>query len=293
MPKIAVIGIIGESVFLTVDKHQAVGETAHASSIHRELGGKGYNQAVAAARFGAEVSFLTAISRDDELAVRKVADEDGIKLTLATGDTPSPYGVIVTDSTGDNRVTVYGGAQLTVDDVEKYRESIKEADVLLINNEVPEAVNIRACEIARESDTRILLNPAPLRPISEYLLDSVDLFTPNEHECEALVGMKNVIVTIGKDGSKTLWDDRVHPTVRIDRVVDTTGAGDTYSGVLAALIGERVESGELGAGDSLSTLDMTNIIRVANAAASLEVTRQFVLPAIPNRREVMDLLNKQ
>lgn len=292
MIRIATIGIIGESVFLTVDRHQKVGETAHAESIHRELGGKGYNQAVAASRFGAEVSFLTAISYDDERAVREEARRDNIALTLALGDTPSPYGVIVTDHGGDNRVTVFGGAGLTEADVGKYRESIESADLLLINNEVPECVNVAAVRIAKAKGIPVILNPAPVREISQYLLDTVDLFTPNEYEAKALGDKKNVLVTLGDRGAKTLWDNASYPAFSIDRAVDTTGAGDTFSGSLATLVAEALRlAKEEGKSPSLIELPYDKIIPLASAAAALEVTCKYVLPAIPTRKETVEFVN--
>ena len=140
MSKVAVIGLVGESVFLRVHRHQAVGETAHADSIYRELGGKGYNQAVAAARYGVEVSFLCAAHVDDVETITAAGRSDKVKVCVAAKDVPTAYGVIVTDNTGDNRVTVYRGAELCAEDVEPFFAEIASADVLLINNEVVEVL---------------------------------------------------------------------------------------------------------------------------------------------------------
>lgn len=285
MIRVAVIGIVGESVFLTVPRHQAVGETAHATSIYRELGGKGYNQAVAAARFGADVSFLGAVAESDVPAVTAHAVGEGITPVLIGKDEASPYGVIVTDSTGDNRVTVYSGAALTPPDVEKYREMIEKADVLLINNEVPPEVNDAAVRIAKASGVTVIMNPAPIREISDYLKENVDLFTPNEHEREMLAGLENVIVTLGEKGVATVYDGKTHPAIKVS-AIDTTGAGDTFSGVLSVLIGEH-------GGISRNELpDLSRECRIASVAASLEVTRRYVMPAIPTREEALDFLSK-
>lgn len=279
MSKIAVIGLIGESVFLRVARHQAVGETARAESIHRELGGKGYNQAVAAARYGAEVAFLCAVGESDADAVRAAGEREGIAMYVSGKSTPSPYGVIVTDSTGDNRVTVYGGAELEESDVEPFRVEIESADILLINNEVPEEVNVAAVRIARAAGKKIVLNPAPVRNICDYLLRNVDIFTPNEHEAFALSDKENLIVTLGGAGSYIKWCDSTVPAFDIGAAVDTTGAGDTFSGALVACLGDGIEAAES--------------VRVASAAAALEVTRQFVMPAIPRREEINALLEKK
>lgn len=276
MTKIAVIGLVGESVFLRVDRHQAVGETAHAADIHREWGGKGYNQAVAAARFGAEVAFLGAASAADADRITQAAAADGVRALIARKSVPTAYGVIVTDGTGDNRVTVYAGAALDEEDVAAFEGEISSADVLLINNEVAECVNVSAVKIAKQNGVKVIYNPAPSRDICKYLLSNSDLFTPNEHELEALGDQPNTVVTLGARGCLIGRSGVVIPAYPIERVLDTTGAGDTFSGVLAAMIGEGAEIEEA--------------CRAANTAASLEVTKRYVTPAIPTRAEVEELL---
>lgn len=278
MSKIAVIGLVGESVFLTLDRHQAVGETAHATSIHREWGGKGYNQAVAAARFGSEVAFLGAVCECDARTVERAAAGEGMTPVIMGKDTPTAYGVIATDSTGDNRVTVYGGAVLSAADVDVFRTHIEACDVLLLNNEVPEDVNLAAAKIARASGKIIIMNPAPIREICKELLSYIDIFTPNEHEREALGDLRNVVVTLGGEGALIKWLGVKIAAPDIESVVDTTGAGDTFNGVLASMLGD----GE----------DITSSTRLAVAAASLEVTKRHVMPAIPSRREVMTFIEK-
>ncbi len=101
---------------------------------------------------------------------------DGIRTVIAQKDVPTAYGVIVTDKTGDNRVTVYGGAALTALDVEPFRACIEECDILLINNEVPEEVNVAAVRIAKSCGKQVILNPAPVRDICDHLLTNVDIF---------------------------------------------------------------------------------------------------------------------
>ncbi len=278
MSKIAVIGIVGESVFMTVPKHQAVGETASASSIHREWGGKGYNQAVAAARFGADVAFLGAVANEDIAEVSALSGEVGVRAFLVGSDIPSAYGVIVTDDTGDNRVTVYGGAALTAEDVGLFKREIETADILLLSNEVPEAVNVEAVKIAKENGVTVILNPAPVRSICPYLMKNVDLFTPNEHEAEAIGERKNTVTTLGARGALIAAHNELIPAIDAGEVVDTTGAGDTFSGTLAAALAEGMM--------------LRSACRVANAAAAIEVTRRYVMPAIPSRDEVLALTER-
>ncbi len=276
--KIAVIGIVGESVFMSLERLHGPGETAHARDIHRELGGKGFNQAVAAARFGAEVSFLGAVFASDAEAVRATAQKDGIKAHLALKDVPSAYATIETDSSGENRVTVFPGATLTARDVEMFRGEIESADLLLINNEVPEDVNIAACEIASMGGTVIMHNPAPVRDISDFVKDRVHLFIPNQHEADALGDIPNMVVTLGEFGCEMRGLGELIPSFAPPAVLDTTGAGDTFCGTLAAAYIECTDLGEA--------------CLVANAAAALEVSRRYVMPAIPKREETLEFLNK-
>ena len=276
MTRIAVIGLVGESVFLGVDHHHAEGETLHAESIHREWGGKGYNQAVAAARFGAEVAFLGAASGSDGDAIIAAARADGIRAVIAKKSVATAYGVIITDKVGDNRVTVFGGAALDQSDVGCFAREIEAADLLLINNEVPEGVNVEAVKIAKAAGVKIVYNPAPAREICEYLLTNTDIFIPNEQESEALGERDNVIVTLGARGAYIRWMDAAVPAFAPAAVVDTTGAGDTFTGAFSVAFAEGKD-----------TLDA---VRLASAASSIEVSRRFVMAAIPKRAEAEALL---
>jgi len=267
MSKVAVIGIAGESVFLSLDKFGKIGETNTVTSIHKELGGKGFNQAVAAARYGAECSFLCAVNKKDVELFSEVTSSCGIKPFYVAKEDASPYAVITTDSAGDNCVYVYRGAELEVSDVEGFADEIKGADLLLINNETPIEVNERAVEIAAEQGVKIVLNPAPLRSYSEDFLQKIDLFTPNEHEFAGLEDFNNVVLTLGSKGCKVMSTGELIPAVNIGPVVDTTGAGDTFSGVLSACIAN---------GDSVESAS-----RTANIASAIKVTRKYILNSIP------------
>ena len=129
--KLAVLGLSGQSVFLSVDHFHQNGETLHAESLFHEPGGKGYNQAVAAARLGAEVSYLTAVGRDaDGAECEDYLREEGVLLCCALKDAHTAYAAILTDRTGENRVTVYPGASalLSGEDVRRFEEQIAAAD---------------------------------------------------------------------------------------------------------------------------------------------------------------------
>ncbi|MBQ4098379.1 MAG: ribokinase [Clostridia bacterium] len=272
MIKIAVIGIAGESVFLSVDKFAKIGETAVATDYHAELGGKGFNQAVAAARCGARVSFLCAAHKEDVDKFKKIALSVGVKPFFVGKEECSPYAVIITDKSGDNSVTVYHGAELSAADVECFYDEIKSADILLINNEVPHAVNERAVEIAKKFGVKIILNPAPYRETKKDFLNKIDLFTPNEHETKGLEEYDNVIITQGKDGAFIKSLGELVPAVKIKKAIDTTGAGDTFSGVLAFYIA--------------SGKDLKEACEKASVAAAIKVGKRYILDAIPTIEQI-------
>ncbi len=271
MRRVAVIGIVGDSAFLSVERFHTGGETVPASSVHFELGGKGVNQAVAAARMGAEVSFLAAVGKRDVKRITAFLAHEGICACPAPKEEPTAFAAILTDAEGANRVTVYAGAALSSADVEGFAEYIAGADVLLLSNEVPGQVNLTAARIAAANGTRILLNPAPARENDRELLDSVFLFTPNEHEGEGLEAYPNVIQTLGEKGCFIKSENKLVPPPTVE-AVDTTGAGDTFNGVLAAALAEGKSVEEATA--------------LAVKASAISVTRRGVMDAIPYRTEL-------
>ena len=278
MNKIAVIGIAGESVFLSVENFGKTGETTVSFDYYCELGGKGFNQAIAAARCGVKVSFLGAAYKDDAGRFEKTAEACGVNARFIPKSQRSPYAVIMTDAHGDNRVCVYRGAELRVEDVECFKEEIASSDILLLTNEVPREVNERAAEIAVASGTRVILNPAPARQNSKALLDKVYLFTPNEHETTGLEDYKNVVVTLGDKGCLIKESGETVPAIKTD-AKDTTGAGDTFNGILAACI---------ALGD-----DLRSACFMANAGASIKVGRKYILNSIPTKEEIIAFMEKE
>lgn len=277
MSRVAVIGIVGNSVFLEVEKFHEGGETVEASSVHFELGGKGFNQAVAAARYGAEVSFLAAVGSDSLAAVESFLSNEGIDAVIVEKEEGTAFASIVTDKNGNNHVTVYQGAQLSGCDVDSFEDRIRNADVLLINNEVIEEVNVRAVEIAKRYGVKVILNPAPARKTCALILESVDLFTPNEHETLGIEEKDNVIITVGKRGCIIKSENnRNIPAQNVAKVVDTTGAGDTFNGVLAASLAEGRK--------------LCEAAWIANAASSLGVTRKYAVSSIPTRKEIEEII---
>ena len=279
MNKIAVIGMAGNSAFLSVDHFHAPGETVAAESIHFEPGGKGFNQAIAAARFGGEVSFLCAVGREYQQEIRQFLLDDGITPVLVEKEDSTAFASILTDKQGQNQVTVYQGARLDAADTELFARFIAEADVLLLNNEVPESVNERAIAIAKAHNTYVILNPAPARTLTAPVLTQTDLFTPNEQEAEALPDAENVVITLGSKGCRICRTGEILPALPIPHVVDTTGAGDTFNGVLAV---------GLARGS-----DLKAALTAAISASGVSVTRKYAATAIPTAEEVSEFMKQQ
>lgn len=246
--KITVIGLGGDSLFMGVDHFHREGETLAATSFFSEPGGKGYNQAVAAARLGGDVAFLGAFGRDagSDKCISFLKNE-GITPLIAYKDVPCACACILTDREGENRVTVYGGAAslLDADDVELFKDDIVKSTIVLLQNEVPAEANRKALELAKTEGAIIMFNPAPAVGVDRELLLAADIITPNKHEAQVLFGedyksgieqsgIKTAVVTLGGDGAE-LYSNGTWTYVSPYKVtpVDTTGGGDCFNGALA------------------------------------------------------------
>ena len=268
MARIAIIGLVGRSLFFEGPRFHSGGETITARGYYEEWGGKGFNQAVAAARQDAAVSFLGAVNAADAKALKDFCAQEGVAVTVAAKKKPTACAAILTDGTGETRVTVYPGAELEPRDVDGFAGSIAMADFLLLNNEVPEAVNLAAVAIAREYGVKVILNPAPARALPDELKKSVFLFTPNEFEEESLGLNAEVITTLGAKGCRIGSTGEVIPAPAA-KPVDSTGAGDTFNAVLAVRLAE---------GETLHDACVA-----ANEAAARSVAVKYVMPSLPRR----------
>lgn len=256
-------------MFFEVPRFHTGGETITAKSLYEEWGGKGFNQAVAAARQDAAVSFLGAIHTADAKALKEFCAKEGVQATLVAKKKPTATAAILTDGSGETRVTVYPGAELEPKDVDGFAGSIAMADFLLLNNEVPESVNLAAVEIARKYGVKIIYNPAPARKLPKMILDAVSIFTPNEFEAaEVDAAQGEVITTLGAKGCRIRSTDEIIPAPMV-KAVDSTGAGDTFNAVLAVRLAED---------ESLEEACVA-----ATAAAAQSVTIRFVMPSLPRR----------
>ena len=258
-------------MFFDVPRFHSGGETIHATGFHEEWGGKGFNQAVAAARQDAAVAFLGAVGAVDAKPLKEFCAKEGIRAVLAVKKDATACAAILTDGTGETRVTVYPGAELVPKDVDGFAGAIATADILLLNNEVPEAVNVAAVELAVRYGVKVVFNPAPARKLPDAIRDAVSVWTPNEFEEAALGDVTGeVVTTLGAKGCRIRSTGEIVPAPPA-KAVDTTGAGDTFTAVLAV----RLAEGE----------PLTEACLAANAAAAKSVEKKYVLPALPRRTD--------
>lgn len=272
MTKIAVIGLCGKAATMSVDHFHEKGETVIAESLFEEIGGKGLNQAIAASRMGAEVSFLTAIGDDENgRECAKVIKENNVAGFLKIKERTTVAFILV-DKNGENRVTEFEGSVLSVEDVRSFEDEIASSDILLLQHEVPSEVNEEAVRIAKKHGIKVILNPAPIAAVPDSIAKNVWMVTPNEQEKQAIDidKFQNCITTLGKKGC-SINDKEFIPSIDVD-AVDTTGAGDTFNGVLAVCLAED--------------MDINKACRYAVVASGISVGRRYVLNAIPYRNEI-------
>jgi len=293
MPNIVVVGSANTDMVVKSPRIPGPGETVIGGEFLMAAGGKGANQAVAAARLGAQVTFVACLG-NDVFGDQALAgyQREGIDTTYIVRDAQAASGValIVVDAHGENSIAVASGAnaRLSSTHVERAATRIAQADVLLVQLEVPIEAVRAAIELAHRSDVPVILNPAPAQQMDAGLLKQVTVATPNEHEIKVVVGQQDqnaaiaamldagtqtVLVTLGQQGA--LWAEETSrtqiPAFQV-RAVDTTAAGDAFNGGLACALGRGAA--------------MADAIRYANAVAALSVTRMGAQPSLPTAAEV-------
>ena len=300
---VTVLGIFAADATYRIERMPRMGETVLGRSFSLGPGGKGSNQAVAAARLGATTRMVTKLGDDTfadlaeatwrEAGVSSHAVRDG---SLATGSA----GILVNDASGDNVVIVVPGAGGALDgsDVERAHTAFTEAKVVLTQLEQPLAAARAALAAARDAGRTTILNPAPAGAIDDGLLALCDWVTPNETEASALSGVevadeasaeaaaralmergaRGVVVTLGEAGALIVDQDgsRRVPAFDAGRVVETTGAGDAFNGGLAVALSEG--------------LSIDDAARFGCAVAGISVTRAGAASSMPTREEVDALL---
>lgn len=298
-PKIGVIGLGGQSAFLSADRFPAPGETVTCTKLFFELGGKGYNQAVACARMGVQTVFIGGVGRDDNgRACREELTREGVTPCLIEKDAPTAFAVITTDSSGENTVSVFPGAAkaLTPEDLhsEAVMSQLKECTCLLLQNELSASCLTEACGIGRELEIPVIFNPAPAENVPPEVMHACALITPNYGEAKHLAGflekeqptgreladrfaeqgILSAVITMGSQGAMVMEQGKLQHIRAFSLMppVDTTGAGDTFNGVLTAM---------LALGNSVF-----DAASVASVAAGISVTRPGAAGSIPTKAEV-------
>jgi ribokinase len=285
---------------MKVHRLPSTGETLLGSGYRVDYGGKGSNQAVACARLGAKVSFVAKIGKDafGEMALGLYRDE-GIDASHVKQSAAAPTGVgfiIVEAASGHNCITIDPGANefLTAADISQCEEVLNSSAVVLTQLEIPVEAAEAALVRGRARGAVTILNPAPVRPLPQSVLQMVDVLTPNEVEAKVLTGrspeapadpeeiardlirggVKQVVITLGEKGALivTASYSKHIPAIPVLAVVDTTGAGDAFNAGLATALAH-------GAG-----LDAA--VQFAVVTGGLAVTREGVIPSLPRRSEV-------
>jgi ribokinase len=297
---ILVIGSANMDLVVTVPRHPEIGETILGSDFSIFPGGKGANQAVAAARLGGSVRMLGRVGADSfGVQLRQSISSDGVDTSLIQVDPTTPSGValITVDADGDNTIVVVSGAngKVTEEDIQAAESAITDASILLMQLELPLQAVEQAVRLAKLHDVKIVLNPAPALDLPGELLGSVDYLIPNQNELAMLTGMdstdasigmllglgvKNLVVTLGEDGAiLAAGQHQTHiPAFRVD-AVDATAAGDAFVGAFAVALGEGLE--------------IQQAVLWGNAAGALSVTRPGAQPSLPTRRELEDFIRIQ
>jgi ribokinase len=304
-PSIVVVGSLNADFVVTVPRFPAPGETVPGGSFAVFPGGKGANQAYAAARLGGSVSMVGQVGDDAhaDILTRSLASAgaDVAHVSVDRGE-PTGLAVITIDGSGQNQIVVVAGANGTfgVERLERSRDLIAGAGIVMLQLEVPVETVAAAARVAREGGALVILDPAPARELPGELLGFVDYVTPNESELAALTGARpgerigrgeatrrarellrrgprRVIVKMGALGALLVAEDSEHfwapPPVD---VVDTTAAGDAFNAAFAVALSLGMTEAEAG--------------RFATAAAACSVTRRGAQPSMPAFSEVERLL---
>jgi ribokinase len=296
--RIVVLGSSNTDMIVKMPRIPRPGETVIGGSFSTAGGGKGANQAVAAARAGGSVAFIARVGNDmfGDTALDNFR-EAGIDTGHVIRDDTNPSGValICVDECGENSIAVASGcnANLSTEDVVHARDVITSASVLLMQLEVPLETVMTAAGIASSAGVRVIMNPAPAKELPDELLRHVAILTPNEHEAEFLTGIPvtdetsaskaatilrkrgigQVLITMGSRGVWFASDvfTGMIPAFMV-QTLDTTAAGDVFNGVLATGLAEGMA--------------LSDAITFANAAAAISVTRLGAQPSAPHRHEI-------
>ncbi|MBY7904470.1 ribokinase [Vibrio fluvialis] len=298
MNKLVVLGSVNADHVLQVPSFPSPGETLHGRNYQVIPGGKGANQAVAAARLKADIGFIACVGDDSfGINIRESFKLDGMNISGVKMQPNCPTGIamIQVSDSGENSICISAeaNARLTAEAIEPDLARIREAKYLLMQLETPIDGIVKAAQVAKEARTNVILNPAPARELPDELLSCVDVITPNETEAEVLTGItvtddesaqlaadalhrKGIEIVMITLGAKGVWLSQngrgaLIPGFRV-QATDTTAAGDTFNGALVTGL--------------LEEMPLESAIKFAHAAAAISVTRFGAQTSIPNRAEV-------
>lgn len=296
--RILVVGSSNTDMVIQTDHLPVPGETILGGTFFMNPGGKGANQAVAIARLDGKVTFICKIGKDVfGYQSKQLFEDEGIDVSHIFFDAEQPSGIamITVDNKAENCITVASGANmnLTPDDLASAQSAINEAEIILLQLEIPMNTVEYVARTAKKQNKKVILNPAPAQPLSEELLKSLYLITPNETEAELITGQKitdvetaikaaslirakgveNVIITMGSQGALVYTGSicELVPAYKV-KAIDTTAAGDIFNGALVVAIAE-------GHG-------WIEAARFACKASAIAVTRAGAQSSAPYRKEV-------
>lgn len=284
---VVVVGSVNMDVVVRVPSLPGSGETVVGGRSALTPGGKGANQAVAAARLGARV-WMVGLTGDDAFGLESRRDLEANRVdtsTLATSSSPTGVAAVIVDEAGENLIGVASGAnhELTGEIVAERLAQVPVQDAVLLSNlEIPDAAVAAAASVATERGWRFVLNPAPFSPVDPSILGRCDVLIPNEHEARSLGSVKDIlshgpaalVVTRGVKGVDVFRSGapRRHQRPLPVEVVDTTGAGDAFSGALAWALAEG--------------RDLEEAVRFATAAGGLACRALGARASLPDRSEL-------
>ena len=300
MSDILVIGSLNADLVVRAPRFPAPGETISGEDLAIIPGGKGANQAVAAARQGAKVSMVGRVGNDSfgPTLTQNLQNNNVDTSHVRTDSAATGTAIIVVDASGQNSIVLSPGANGKVTPTDVDAVSLQDVDTLLLQFEIPLETVIHAASLARQNGLRVILNPAPARPIPNSLLADVDILVPNESELQLLTdmpvtgidsarsaaqallakGVGTVIVTLGSNGALLVTNEQVThiPAFKVD-VVDTTAAGDAFIGGLAAAL--------------LKGKSLEEAVQHGNASGALATTQFGAQPSLPTAEDVEHLIN--
>ena len=299
--KIVVIGSCNTDMVISMDHLPLPGETLIGGEFFMNSGGKGANQAVAAARLGGNVSFIAKLGNDPfgKRALEQYRAEGiDVKHILTDPEQPSGVALIMVDAQGENSIAVASGANahLTTKDIDNAKEILSRADIVLMQLETPITTVEHAANVAKRSGAKVILNPAPAQPLPESLLQNLYILIANETEAEFISGtqitdmdsvaraadilcdkgVEKVVITLGSRGAFVKERGNYHqiPGLKV-KAVDATAAGDTFCGALCVALAEGK--------------NLTEAVTFANRCAAVTVTRMGAQSSLPYRSEIEEV----